>query len=588
MGLFNADRFQEAYDKIKEDALGLDCSILIFVASDPDALCACKILQELLKTDYLAHKIVPVNGYTDLSYANQELIEDNLNIRSIVMLNCGGMVDLTEFLNISSNTAVYVFDSHRPLHLSNMFGFSPIVVFDDEDPDSLQHVQRAFEALEYAESDAEDSDAMEDDDDDETPNRVARQQRREYKQVITAYYSSGTHYGPAAALMMYTLASELDRTTTSMLWLSIVGVTSQYLQEHLDVDRYESQTQAFKDEVVRLGMAQSDRFLGSDHSDGGTDKEEYAIKYHEELRFMLFRHWSLYESMFHSSYVAAKLGIWREKGRRRLLNMLAKMGFSLRQCQQLYTHMDLNLKRTLRQQIEEVAPDYGLVDLCYGSFMRSYGYKGNLSASDIVYAITALLKSTPEVAKRLGAEMAWHDTTNEEADQDSQWMRSFYTAYDALDDIELVQHGLSLSMKLQQAVVRQGTSMIERHAIKTLKTFRFAVVKDGPDLTFFTHPATLSQLALFLLDAMREYRKADLPFVIAALNENQGTYMVVGVSGSNQQGDTRKNHFGLAFQHTAHLTGARCRHDSFETSVMEIKSEDLAVFMEHLHVRILQ
>ncbi len=46
----------------------------------------------------------------------------------------------------------------------------------------------------------------------------------------------------------------------------------------------------------------------------------------EELRFMLFRHWTLYDAMFHSSYVASKLGIWKEKGRQRLTGLLAKMG----------------------------------------------------------------------------------------------------------------------------------------------------------------------------------------------------------------------------------------------------------------------
>lgn len=32
------------------------------------------------------------------------------------------------------------------------------------------------------------------------------------------------------------------------------------------------------------------------------------------------------ESMFYSSYVAAKLGIWRKKGKQRLVNLLVKMG----------------------------------------------------------------------------------------------------------------------------------------------------------------------------------------------------------------------------------------------------------------------
>ena len=59
----------------------------------------------------------------------------------------------------------------------------------------------------------------------------------------------------------------------------------------------------------------------SQHPD---DRSVYA---NDELRFMLFRHWNLYDSMYHSSYVASRLGIWKERGRKRLTGLLAKMGY---------------------------------------------------------------------------------------------------------------------------------------------------------------------------------------------------------------------------------------------------------------------
>ena len=39
-------RWHEAYEKIKQDSLDGNC--IVFVASDVDALCACKILQVML------------------------------------------------------------------------------------------------------------------------------------------------------------------------------------------------------------------------------------------------------------------------------------------------------------------------------------------------------------------------------------------------------------------------------------------------------------------------------------------------------------------------------------------------------------
>ena len=52
----------------------------------------------------------------------------------------------------------------------------------------------------------------------------------------------------------------------------------------------------------------------------------------EDFRFALLRHWSLYEAMLHSSYVAVRLQTWTDHGRRRLQELLARMGFLLTEC----------------------------------------------------------------------------------------------------------------------------------------------------------------------------------------------------------------------------------------------------------------
>ena len=46
--------------------------------------------------------------------------------------------------------------------------------------------------------------------------------------------------------------------------------------------------------------------------------EQNRIAFVKEFRFMLPRFWTLYESMEHSTYVASRLGIWKEPGRRKV------------------------------------------------------------------------------------------------------------------------------------------------------------------------------------------------------------------------------------------------------------------------------
>lgn len=93
-------------------------------------------------------------------------------------------------------------------------------------------------------------------------------------------------------------------------------------------------------------------------------------------------------------------------------------------------------------------------------------------------------------------------------------------------------------MHLHRAILRTGTSLIEKRQIRHLRAFRMAVVKEGPDVQLFTHPAALTKLALWVGEAIAEQereRKGEMkkgargtPLVVAGLNERRGVYVVVG------------------------------------------------------------
>lgn len=113
--------------------------VLILAALEPDALCACRILTRLLKHDYIPHKIHPVAGYGDLERAGQELVAPMMETRGgsggvVVCLGVGGMVDMGTILGLEvegedsgfGGVEVWVFDSHRPWNLSNVFGGYPL------------------------------------------------------------------------------------------------------------------------------------------------------------------------------------------------------------------------------------------------------------------------------------------------------------------------------------------------------------------------------------------------------------------------------------------------------------------------------
>ena len=56
---------------------------------------------------------------------------------------------------------------------------------------------------------------------------------------------------------------------------------------------------------------------------------------------MLIRHWSLYDSMYYSSYLAPRLRIWSEMGKKELNRFIALLGIPLEEAKQKYKYMNV-------------------------------------------------------------------------------------------------------------------------------------------------------------------------------------------------------------------------------------------------------
>jgi cell division control protein 45 len=271
--------------------------------------------------------------------------------------------------------------------------------------------------------------------------------------------------------------------------LAILGLTNQYIRCRISRLEYDKFHSIYYDEVSRLNPPPP---ANDAHGLAALNADDMSLRTTDELRFELFRHWTLYDAMSHSSYVAGKLGTWKEQGRKRLAGLLAKMGsvtcplvcislisliichrFSVPQTQQLYAHMDMDLKRQLRDKLDAIAPEYGMIELMYPSFVRCYGYHMQpLSAADAVDALNALLDTATGVRIEVEADGArnggewfgggrvWHaagrwgvsetkekagergrgqeeeDATGERQDEgrESFLVRNFWNAFDALEE----------------------------------------------------------------------------------------------------------------------------------------------------------
>ncbi|KNC50812.1 cell division control protein 45 [Thecamonas trahens ATCC 50062] len=252
--------------------------------------------------------------------------------------------------------------------------------------------------------------------------------------------------------------------------------------------------------------------------------------------------------------------------------------------------MSRDAKHVLETRIHDAAAEFGLPNVAYESFQLKHIYSLPLTASDLVYATTALLevpaKSSPGAESVIaGVAAAAPEVLRAASRSSSEMQANFWAAYDALHlrNEAKLKLGLDHAIDVQRAIVRQGTSLIESRAIVPSGPFRYAFITDSPDLPYFVHPLALTKLANFLVDTLREAGKAPKPFVMAALNKDADSYLVVGVSGAARFGSVAKNTFGQAFVAAADATQVSAKFDCFESSFVDVKREDMTNFLEHLH-----
>jgi cell division control protein 45 len=417
-----------------------------------------------------------------------------------------------------------------------------------------------------------------------------------YTKVLDNYYQLGASYSEPVSSMVYSLAGELGREDNDLLWNAIVGVSSLELYGRTgsgvglnplstaggsagwNGDRGERIRAILRDEVRRLNhfdLKDVGREANMGDASGAIPTSarsatDTSIRLSPEPRFLLLRHWSLYESMLHSPYLSARLHIWSDAGRRRLDKLLAKMGVSLSQCKQNYTHMDMDLKRGLRERLLRFAPIYGLDGLVpppprngdmkdgWG-FVRCWGWKACLSAIDVGVILGAIL----EVGDAKSLHQSGFDNSNFVGAQDrsdaanaedqttilqdaqERITARFWTAYDALASIDLLVEHIHTAQHLHRAILRTGTALIEKRQIRHLRAFRMAVVKEGPDVQLFTHPGALTKLALWIAEAIVELngtkgKNKGSELVMAGLDDARGLYVVVGLGGGGATPTTKE------------------------------------------------
>lgn len=591
--LIPPDRLEEVY-KYLRTATTTNRPINIFASLDCDSVCATKILTSICMRNGLRYTFSPVRGYQDLEIKLKEIrnmiAEGELD--NLIFINCLAtenvirkvfQVDINE--NDVPNLRIFVFDYHKPVHLTNIYSKKLVWIVESEESCGLQYPKPFIEE----ESDEESSEESEESSQEEDggPPRKRRKlnpknadelaERHQLKRSNETHYKD-TYFGKSSSWFLYLMSTKSNQDDNLMLWCSIIGTTTMFVNQRMDRNHYNELVEEYQNFCLRKNNPFRE-LSGSELSEERKRRPRDHVQFSHEFQLVMLHHWTIYNSLFYSPVVASKLGLWKEKGNERIDYLLARMALPKKEAQQEWESIEEKLQKEFYSRFEKHALQELGDDIKFPSFTKQHGEFDNLRASDVVYSLSALLEDETRVREALlsdEGESAIYTCVED----------SFKESMDALDVVNqhLLKKGFRHARKLQKGIANKALEILNKGRVKSCGIFRYAQIDEKNE--FYT-PLSLTKLTIFIqnlwTERMKSNNRAEKPLVCGAWNDQSNTYVVCGLPKSLKRQEHNKNPFGTSFRKAAQTFEARVRNVTFDTYLMEIQKDHWPKFVDELH-----
>lgn len=638
-------------------------------------------------TDLESYLDIDINEHLDPEMSPEEADQ---------LINQGRLGD------VKMNRKIYVIDGQRPWNLDNLYGSPMVCCLDDNSTAELEIEKEAFYYLinvpdeedegaeESSEEELEELATDNDDDDDEEeldledslerkrlrregkePKESRRKKQKrminEYQEVLESYYQQGSTISVPSSHQTYDLLSTIGEMNIDYLWLAIIGARSL---RNVYKKVYELVYPGLKSEIQRIQSDENSYALRSSNSGSNsisTSKYSFniaekadnlSLQTSKEYNLFMLHHWTLYDAFYYSSYVNSKCHLYSNDGSRLLKSMFARMGIPLIQANQNWHYLDLELKKKLDLLIGRETHKFGLRDIIIDGFKRNYGFHGSISSNDYVDSIQALLEcdsheddlaSEKTLFEGLKNNDNQKDNENQDANDDNddakdkneKFLKSFWRAYDALNNYNEVLKGMEIAKFQQQFIFEKGSEIIQKGMVKTQSKFRIIILNESftmnssitrshnNDSTFnrssasmkddrvvdittfgqgsqmFQNPLILTKLGNWIQNVQADLDEGLLPLLIGAYNSETQTYLICGLPSranfDDEDEDDRKgkngkksnadkinkqkvilNAFSVLFEKVTQEINIQARMDSFQSAIIELRKEDLTKFLNGL------
>ncbi|XP_049879458.1 cell division control protein 45 homolog [Pectinophora gossypiella] len=532
-------------DDIRQDFYNvlLGHRVLLLVHYDVDAICTCKILQDLFKCDNVSYTLVPVGGISELKTAYEENCEE---IKYVVLINCGGTIDLVDILQPEEDVVFFVLDSHKPTDVCNVYSDGQVrlvhrdneenipdfddIFRDDEEENEEEEPEGGREALEAA-----------------VERRRARRAWEERRHTLMFNYTQFSYYGKPSACVLLELCHVASRCGVAALWAASVAAVA-------------ARAQAQRAPAACLLDADTLHRLVAGLRRTGGDDTQARLALEKEAWLPLYRVWSLEAALKHSPLVGPHLKMHTLAGANKLRQLLADMGFPLQQARQAYRSMDVELRRSLITALETSAPKHKLPTPVEATFLLYRPHSPPLPALDVTYAILGLIE---------------HQTLPP--------AEGFQHALSALDILpgccESRRLGFASAQAALQGVARLVHSTLTSRGLHLAGPFSYFIVQEGtPEAELVKGPHWLGVATRWLSAAGGGTRP--LLGAAPAAGPERGRSLLLGLPPRADH--EPRNLFGAAFEQAAAKSGVSVSIDYIDSSVITLPTSQRTQFLDAL------
>lgn len=469
--------------------------------------------------------------------------------------------------------------------------------------------------------------------------KLRKQRRKELnssENVIEAYYNQGTAVLTATTAIVYALLATIGETSIENLWLSIIGASSL---DRLHPEVYDKIQPLFLEEVHRLNPSNAGLERSADSTTLSIEKDYHLFLLRHWTLYDSFFYSSLVNSKLnlwtedgkkklHKMF--AKMGISLSVAQQKWLYMDISVKKNLPTIFNKYLPL-YGLEGIVRDGFVRTFGFVGQLSAmecveALVALLESDEKIGGDGANDKDEDINEKI----ERKEKLWVNNFWSSWDALDMNNHGNASRvvssntnSLATALSSrkLKGYDLLMRGLERAKDIQQVIFKTGMSVLERKLMKNLRLYRLCVLNDGsiPDLSMFNNPLILTKLGNWLLENINEleflniaskneksFSNALKPLVLASLDSASDTYLVIGLAPKYPRGldnsakakiaqeskdkphqhdstfMTRLNTFSVAFQRVAASSEAKVRINNFESSIIEIRKDDLLPFLEKL------